>query len=163
MKDYLVCFKKVECRGEIRVRVGGLPREVPRVLGTSIVHYELIREGGCAGSGVCIEKGKRRMDRKTVSTCFCVWFMCVCACVMSGRCVRRDKRGLTCVAFVSCGRRQDPPGRSPWWLPPLMNMGQTPPASRCSQLNTSPKTDIHPYSHRALCTAHGTCCVKNMI
>lgn len=45
----------------------------------------------------------------------------------------------------------------------LMNMGQTPPASRCLQFDTGPKTDIHPYSHRALCTAQGTCCVKNMI
>lgn len=45
MKDYLVCFKKVECRVEIGVRVGGLPREVLRVSGTSVVHYELIRRG----------------------------------------------------------------------------------------------------------------------
>lgn len=30
MKDYLVCFKKVECRVEIGVKVGGLPREVLR-------------------------------------------------------------------------------------------------------------------------------------
>lgn len=44
-----------------------------------------------------------------------------------------------------------------------MNMGQTPPASRCLQFDTGPKTDIHPYSHRALCKAQGTCCVKNTI
>lgn len=119
--------------------------------------------GGDVCMSVCIEKEKERMDRKTVSTCFCVWLMCVYAWVMSGRCMRWDKRDLTYVPFASCSRRQDPPGPSPCWLPPLMNMGQTPPASRCSQLNTSPKTDIYPNSHRALCMAHGTCCVKNMI
>lgn len=43
------------------------------------------------------------------------------------------------------------------------NMGQTHQPSRCSQFDTGPKTDIYPYSHRPLCTAQGTCCVKNMI
>lgn len=41
--------------------------------------------------------------------------------------------------------------------------GRTPPASRCLQFDISPTTDMYPYSHRALCTAQGTCCVKNMI
>lgn len=39
----------------------------------------------------------------------------------------------------------------------------TSPASRCRQLNTDPRSDIHPNSHRALCTTLGSCCVKNMI
>lgn len=37
------------------------------------------------------------------------------------------------------------------------------PASRCWQLNTDPRSDIHPNSPRALCTTLGSCCVKNMI
>lgn len=36
-------------------------------------------------------------------------------------------------------------------------------ASRCWQLNTDPRSDIHPNSPRALCTALESCCVKNMI
>lgn len=87
MKDYLVCFKKVECRVEIGVRVGGLPREVLRVSGTSVVHYELIRRGSACGCvrvcetmcvHVCIEKGEERMERKGAATC-CVCIMCVYA------------------------------------------------------------------------------------
>lgn len=42
-------------------------------------------------------------------------------------------------------------------------MPPTSPASRCWQLNTDPRSDIHPNSHRALCTTLGSCCVKNMI
>lgn len=52
MKDYLVCLRKVECRVEIEVRVGGLPREVLRVSWTSVVHYEVIRRHGFAA--VCV-------------------------------------------------------------------------------------------------------------
>lgn len=66
MKDYLVCFKKVQCRVEIGVRVGGLPRDILGVLGTSVVHYELIRSGVCVAvcETVCVhvvkgEDGKR--------------------------------------------------------------------------------------------------------
>lgn len=47
MKDYLVRFKKVEHRAKIGVRVGGLPGDIPRVSGTSVVHYELIRNSVC--------------------------------------------------------------------------------------------------------------------
>lgn len=42
-------------------------------------------------------------------------------------------------------------------------MALTSPASRCWQLNTHPRSDIHPNSPRALCTTLGSCCVKNMI
>lgn len=37
---------------EIGVRVGGLPKEVFRVSGTSVVHYEVIRRGKCAAVSV---------------------------------------------------------------------------------------------------------------
>lgn len=79
MKDYLVCFKKVECRVEIGVRVGGLPWDVLRVLGTSAVHYEIIRRGVCVRVcvavcvrpcvHVCIEKGEETMESKKAATC----------------------------------------------------------------------------------------------
>lgn len=55
-----MCFKKLECRVEIGVRVGGLPGEVRRVSGTSVVHYELIRGGSvqlCVCLCVCVENG----------------------------------------------------------------------------------------------------------
>lgn len=91
MKDYLVCFKNVECMVEIGVRVGGLPGEDLRVSGTSVVHYELIRSGGggCVGLRmcetmcvqVCIEKGEERVVRKRAATC-CVYNICVCVCVL---------------------------------------------------------------------------------
>lgn len=65
MKDYLVRFKKVERRAEMGVRVGGLPGDILRVLGTSVVHYELIRNGvcGCAGDRVCLPAKERTWGR----------------------------------------------------------------------------------------------------
>lgn len=64
MKDYLVCFKKVERGREIGVRVGRLPWDVPRVLGTSAVHYEIISRGGCVWQCVC--------ERERERPCVCV-------------------------------------------------------------------------------------------
>lgn len=64
---------------EIGVRVGGLPREVRRVLGTSAVHYELIRRGSvqlCLC--VCVlKRGLDRVKREGAATC-CVCSVCVC-------------------------------------------------------------------------------------
>ncbi len=54
MKDYLMCFKKAACWVEIGVRVGGLPGEVLRVSGTSVVHYELIRRRVVVVGGLCM-------------------------------------------------------------------------------------------------------------
>lgn len=76
---------------EIGVRVGGLPGEVRRVSGTSVVHYELIRGGSvqlCVCLCVCVLKmGLDRMKRgrgpsHVVGTvCACV---CMCPCVSMG-------------------------------------------------------------------------------
>lgn len=43
------------------VKVGGLPGDIPRVSGTSVVHYELIRNGvcGCARDSVCLPAKER--------------------------------------------------------------------------------------------------------
>lgn len=54
MKDYLVRFKKVERRAEMGVRVVGLPGDIPRVLGTSVVHYELIGNCVCVAERPCV-------------------------------------------------------------------------------------------------------------
>ena len=87
MKDYLVRFKKVERSAEMGVRVGGLPGGIPRVSGTSVVHYELIRTVCvwlCERACVSVGKGKNMRESTGVATCWfseCVLesvFMCVC-------------------------------------------------------------------------------------
>lgn len=114
MKDYLVCFKKAECRVEIGVKVGGLPREVLRVSGTSVVHYELIRRGSACGCvcetmcvRVCIEKGGGKDGKKESRHVLCVYNVCICLNPCGGRCVRVRvylyvcvvcRRGLACIS-----------------------------------------------------------------
>lgn len=106
MKDYLVCLKKLEWRVEIGVSVGGLPRDVLRVLGTSVVHYELIRRGMCGCvrdhvrtcDHVCTEKGEEMMESKSVFV-----FVCVLCVWVGGR------KGLACSS-----RRQTLPGHYLW-------------------------------------------------
>lgn len=165
MKGYLVCFKKVEWRVEMWVRVGGLPGEVLRVSGTSVVHYDLIRRRGggvcgCVWDHVCpCRRGRKGRKEREPPRVVCI--MCVCVHAVAGVCVGVGGCGGPCfhLLICSCSRRQDPP----WRLFALVNMGRTPPASRCLQFDRRPKTDIHPYSRRALCTAQGSRCVKNMI
>lgn len=96
MKDYLVRFKKVECRTEMGVRVGGLPGDIPGVLGTSVVHYKLIRNRvcvcvwGCARDCVCLMAGKEHAgehkSHHVLFHCVCSWILSVCVyeCVEGG-------------------------------------------------------------------------------
>lgn len=156
MKDYLVRFKKVECRAEMGVRVGGLPGDIPGVLGTSVVHYKLIRNRVCGAvrETVCVcQQGKNMRESTRVTTC------CFTVCVLES---------WVCV-FMSVWRgekmlclSQEQKAGSPRTLS-MEIMAWTSPASRCWQLNTDPWSDIHPKSPRALCTTPGICCVKNMI
>lgn len=91
MKDYLVCFKKVGYRVEIGVRVGGLPRDVLRVSGTSAIHYEIIRRAlyGCGWDTMCacvsmyvLRRGRKRWKARkrprAVRICICFTPVCVC-------------------------------------------------------------------------------------
>lgn len=112
MKDYLVRFKKVERSAEMGVRVGGLPGGIPRVSGTSVVHYELIRTVCvwlCERACVSVGKGKNMRESTGVATCWfseCVLesvFMCVCVC-------GGGRTGFVCLG----SRRQHLPGHYLW-------------------------------------------------
>lgn len=113
MKDYLVRFKKVECRAEMGVRVGGLPGDIPGVLGTSVVHYKLIRNRVCGAvrETVCVcWQGKNMRESTRVTTCcftVCVLesWVCVCLWVCGG--------GRKCFVCLR-SRRQDLPGHYLW-------------------------------------------------
>lgn len=81
---------------------------------------------------VCTEKGEEMMESKSVFV-----FVCVCVCSL-------------CVGWGEkrpCLQQQK--ADSPRTLS-VESMAQTSPASRCLQFDRGPKTDIHPYSLRAL-------------
>lgn len=104
-------FKKVERRAEMGVRVGGLPGDIPRVSGTSVVHYELIRNSlcGCAGDCVCLPaeertRGRAREAPRVGSASVLLNPVCLWVCVCGGG------RGFVCLR----SRRQHLPGHYLW-------------------------------------------------